>query len=114
LRPVYHTAGWLSLVAAAYGATGVAPSPLITFGFSVGPAAALLVWARRDARALRVPLAYDWAFLALALWFVALPWYAVATRGWRGVALLARVLGALVAPPLVWALLAGLRSVRPS
>ena len=109
LRPLYLTTALLSLAVPIYVLGGIQPSPLVMLALAFGPAIAGLVWFRRDARARGVRLVHDWGFLALALWFVFLPWYAVSTRGWRGVGLLARVLLALLAPWLLWVILATIR-----
>ena len=98
LRPVYVTSALFCLLAAVYGATGVRPSPLISFGLSFGPLLAGAAWLERDARGRRMPLAYDWGFFLAAFWPIFISWYAIATRRRRGFGLIVRLAMSLVMP----------------
>ena len=112
LRPVYVTAGLLSVAAAAYAAAGVEPSAPNEAVMRLAPMLAAAAWLRRDARAHGVWLPFDWPFLAFAYWPLLLPWYARRTRP-GGSAALARLVGALLAPPLVGAIVGSLVSPPP-
>ena len=101
---VYFTSALFSCVAAVYRTAGIRPSPLVALRPTYGPLLASAAWVQRDARRRHLALAYDWGFFALIVPPVFLAWYAFATRGRRGLGLIARIALALVAPNVVLAL----------
>jgi hypothetical protein len=105
LDSVYLTSAIFCAIAALYGATGAKPSGLISAGLTVGPVLGMASWLERDARARRAGLAYDWGFFLLAMWPVFVAWYAFASRGRRGVSLIAKLAAAVLLPNVLFGLM---------
>jgi hypothetical protein len=106
--PIYLTAGVLSAVTAAYAAAGADPPVAEELVLRFAPWVVGAAWLRRDARAHRVWLPFDWGLLAMSFWPLLLPWYARRTRPGDAAAFALPLMGALLAPPLVGAIASAL------
>lgn len=77
----------------------------LAFGF------ALRAWVVGDARRLRAVPCLDFGFLVAAFFPPSIAWYALWSRGWRGVPLLADLLGLACLPRVLalitWSVVAG-------
>jgi hypothetical protein len=86
--------------ACAYGLLGARPGPLMTFCISFGPQFAVAAWLAADSRLTQVGAVFDAGWLFAMTWPIAVPWYAVRTRGVRGLGLAARLYLSVLAPAL--------------
>jgi DMSO reductase anchor subunit len=100
-RTLYLTTLVLSGLSIFYGWVGLQPAPIIALSITLGPYLATLAWARRDAPLHRIALVHDWGFLALVAWPLVLPWYAIKTRGKRGVGLILLIYVLILAPSVM-------------
>jgi hypothetical protein len=92
-----------TVFALAYGLLGATPGPLMTCCVSVVPPFAVAAWLAADARVTQVGAVFDAGWLFAMTWPVAVPWYAVRTRGMRGLGLAARLYLFALAPVLAFA-----------
>jgi hypothetical protein len=102
----------ISAVDVAYVALGIQPSPEAASLSSFALGLAFILWAQADAR-LRGGLAFhDFGFLVGVFMPISLLWYALWSRGWRGLLTLAALLGLMLTPWLAavaaWLLLYGI------
>jgi hypothetical protein len=87
-----------TVFALAYGLLGATPGPLMMLCFSFVPPFAVAAWLAADARVTQVGAVFDAGWLFAMTWPVAVPWYAVRTRGMRGLGLAARLYLFALAP----------------
>jgi hypothetical protein len=64
---------------------------------------ALVMWAMFDARRRRATPCFDFGMLLMLFWYVSIPWYLVATRGWRGWGIAVMFAALMLAPIVVYA-----------
>jgi hypothetical protein len=103
LRVAVAVSVFCSVVAALYASAGLSPSSEAGFLLSSIPLLAVGLWLAQDSRRRRVGNVFDFAWLLLIFWPVAVPWYCFRSRGRRGGALfLAMVLLLMFAPTLTW------------
>ena len=95
-----------SLIAAAYAAAQVAPSPVIALFVSGGPLLAVILWLQKDARRTGVGSVQDLGYFLLLAWPVVIPWYAFKTRGRSGWRLTTGLFGLIGAAYVTWLLVA--------
>jgi len=81
---LYAVALLLGIYCGVYGATQSIVAPLVQFVFSFGTATFLALWVCRDARSRRSTPCFDLGTFVFFTWYITVPSYLVATRGWRG------------------------------
>jgi len=106
LRVAKLAALFCSLVAAAYAASQIEPSPVVALFLSGGPLVAVILWLQKDARRTGVGAVQDWGYFLLLAWPVVIPWYAFKTRGRKGWRLTVGLLGLIGAAYISWILVA--------
>ena len=104
LRVARLAALFSSLVAAAYAASQIEPSPVVALFLSGGPLVAVILWLQKDARRTGVGAVQDWGYFLLLAWPVVIPWYAFKTRGRGGWRLTVGLLGLIGAASISWIL----------
>ena len=88
------------MFAVAYGALRLTPGPIMSLCLMFGPSFAVACWLAADARRSHVATVYDAAWLVALSWPLAIPWYAVRTRGRRGWGLVAQLYASALAATL--------------
>jgi hypothetical protein len=91
-----------SLVAAAYAAAQIEPSPVIALFVSGGPLLAVILWLQKDARRTGVGSVQDLGYFLLLAWPIVIPWYAFKTRGRSGWRLTTVLFGLIGAAYVTW------------
>src|ERR1051325_8435152 len=81
LRRIYITATVCALFAGVYAAMGTQPPGLALLVTHYATPVSAVLWLQRDARLRGVASVYDWGTLMFITWPVAIPWYAIKTRG---------------------------------
>ncbi|HEV2751966.1 MAG TPA: hypothetical protein VGV12_15700 [Gemmatimonadales bacterium] len=105
LRRVYITAAACTFFAGAYAALGIAPPPLVFLVAYYATPVSVVLWLQRDARLRGMATIQDWGMLTFITWPVAVPWYAIKTRGvGAGLPLAAFLMFPALVPPLTFAL----------
>jgi hypothetical protein len=85
----------------AYVIAGVTPSKLAELiAFCTLPIC-FATWVQTDARIRRCTPFFDFGTFVLVIWSLAIPWYLIWTRGWRGLLLTLMFFGLLVLPAFV-------------
>jgi hypothetical protein len=113
LRVAKLAALFCSLMAAAYAALEIQPSALMALLVTSGPAVVVVFWLQKDARRTEVGSVQDLGYFVWLAWPFVIPWYAFRTRGRTGWKLAAGLLGLIMAPYVIWIVVAyGLWSVR--
>ncbi|MGH8444009.1 MAG: hypothetical protein ACREVL_02025 [Solimonas sp.] len=88
----------LSLYEAILGARAASIGDGLQGAWAVAFAVLVALWARADAPTRPVSRPFDFGFLFLLFWPVALPWYLVRTRGMEGLVLFAGFFALYFAP----------------
>ena len=102
-----------SLMAAAYAALQIQPSPFMELLLTSGPAVVVILWLQKDARRTGVGAVQDLGYFLWLAWPFVIPWYAFRTRGRSGWKLAAGLFGLVMASYVTWIVVAyGLWSVR--
>lgn len=73
-----------TLFAVAYGFLDLAPGELMSVALALGPSLGVATWLAADARRTGVGAVYDATWLFYVGWPIAIPWYALRTRGRSG------------------------------
>jgi VIT1/CCC1 family predicted Fe2+/Mn2+ transporter len=104
--------GAISTVDVAYVALGIQPSQEAATLSSFALGLAFVLWAQADARSRRGLAFHDFGFLVGVFMPISLLWYVIWSRGWRGLATLAALMGLMLTPWLAavtaWLLLHGI------
>ena len=90
---------------ALYGVIHRPPAPLIQLVCEFATVVSAVLWLEADARSRGLALVHEWGFLAYLAWPVMIPWYMVKTRGPHGLGLAAFLYGAILAPPILGAII---------
>jgi len=113
LRVAKLAALFCSLMAAAYAALQIQPSPIMRILVTSGPAVVVVLWLQKDARRTGVGAVQDFGYFLWLAWPFVIPWYAFRTRGRSGWKLTAGLFGLIMASYITWFVVAyGLWSVR--
>jgi len=84
-----------------YCVTGVAERPPVSPFFQLvvswGIAACVAMWTVQDARSRRSTPCFDFGMFVFFTWFMTVPCYLIATRGWRGLIIVVTTLFTTVA-----------------
>lgn len=94
--PLIALTGVLSVVHAAWIASGRTPSAAASLLTDLG--LSLILWVVGDARRRHCVPCHEFGFLVGVFLPVALPWYVLWRRGWRGLLLLAAFAGIWIVP----------------
>ena len=81
---LYATAILLGVYCAIGGAVRQPVSPFLEIVFMWGIATCVVMWTVRDARTRRCTPCFDFGTFVFFTWFISVPCYLIATRGWRG------------------------------
>ena len=84
LAGLYLVAAIFLLFATAYGAVDLEPGAPMRLCLGAGPALAVATWLAADSRRTHVAAVFDAGWLFYLGWPIAIPWYAVRTRGRAG------------------------------
>jgi hypothetical protein len=91
----------LSAIASMYVILGERPPESVEVISQVAPAFFLVFWVVVDARRRRRVPCYDFGFLVALFYVVAVPWYLVWSRGWRGLLVLGYFMVLLLMPGII-------------
>jgi hypothetical protein len=108
-RLAIATAVFCSLAVLPYRLARIEPSPLVSYIIIAGPGIAVIVWLSEDAKQRKVGPFLDFGYVLMLFWPVLIPWYAFASRGWRGWKLLLGAWGLIASPFLMASLLTWIR-----
>lgn len=84
---LYATAVLLGMYCAIGGAVRQPASPVLdvlSIVFMFGIATCVAMWTVRDARTRRCTPCFDFGTFVFFTWFISMPYYLIATRGWHG------------------------------
>jgi hypothetical protein len=71
-----------------YVVLGIMPSRLAQWIIYYTLPICAVAWVQQDARLRRCTPCFDFGMFVLMIWWLAIPWYLIWTRGWRGLAVL--------------------------
>ncbi|WZO99390.1 hypothetical protein EP7_000996 [Isosphaeraceae bacterium EP7] len=77
---------------------GTAPSAEALRLTELGLSLSLVLWVVADAQSRRITPCYDFGFLTAVFFPVSIAWYAIRSRGWKGVLTLIALLGLIYLP----------------
>ncbi len=91
----------LAVFNSVYVMAGVTPSTPAQLIASYTLPICFVTWVQADARDRCCTPCFDFGTFVLAIWFVAVPWYLIWTRGWRGFLVTFMFFGLLILPTFV-------------
>ena len=91
----------LAVFNSVYVVAGITPSAPAQWILSYTLPICFVTWVQADARFRRCTPCCDFGTFVLATWLIAIPWYLIWTRGWRGLLITAIFLGLLILPTIV-------------
>ena len=81
---LYAIALVVGMYSAIYATARLPISPVVQIVFSCGTATCLAMWACLDARSRRCTPCFDFGTFVFFTWYITVPCYLIATRGWPG------------------------------